>query len=605
VTRQCSLCGTANPDKYRYCVTCGARLDSRGASSPLTQPVAPPGPLPSFPGPGAMPGRPGGVPRYVQNGRYILESVVGQGGMSAVYRARDTHFSDRVVAVKEMVDQFADAADRAEAEANFRQESDLLTTLRHPAIPQVIDRFSENSRHYLVMEFIDGKSLEDMIDARSFAPLPEDRVRAWMLEVCSVLAYLHSRTPPIIFRDLKPSNVMVESDGQVRLIDFGIARLFKPQKTSDTTALGTTGYASPEHYTGQTDPRSDIYSLGAMLHYLLSGRDPSKFPPFQFPPLNTLNPALSPAIVGVVTRCLAPDRLERFASMADVDAALRANLAGAPPGPAPPPRPPAAPPTGAVPAQGVPSGNLLVLAGVRSDADRAEVIRRVSGISGSSEKTTGALLKNLPAVIPVVQPAALPTEMQHLVRLGVDARTAQPRTDIVDISQDLRHELQANHQLVIWDATVGASRTCHCHRCNHVWRTKKQMGEKVPRYCPQCGSQEWSKRRLFKCGWCANEFESPDLVQAPEAVWPRCPSCGLSDWLHGAPSKRSPALPAAAAGSGGGMPVAVRVGASFISTDLMISAITHTAVLGPHSILILLGSWALFGRSPRRRRHRP
>ncbi len=115
--------------------------------------------------------------RTAQGGRYVFEEMCGQGGMSAVYRARDTHFSNRVVAIKEMVDQFADETERAEAEASFKQEADLLAAFRHPAIPQVIDRFSENSRHYLVMEFIEGKSLDDMMNERKGSPFPEDQVR--------------------------------------------------------------------------------------------------------------------------------------------------------------------------------------------------------------------------------------------------------------------------------------------------------------------------------------------------------------------------------------------------------------------------------------------
>jgi serine/threonine protein kinase len=550
--------------------------------------------------------------RRVQDGRYVFEELIGQGGMSTVYRARDTHFSNRVVAVKEMVDQFADAAERAEAEANFAHEADLLAGLRHPSIPQVIDRFSENSRHFLVMEFIGGKSLEDMMEARRGVPFAEDQVRHWALELCSVLAYLHDRMPPIIFRDLKLSNVMIEDDGQLRLIDFGIARLFKPQKTADTTALGTTGYASPEHYTGQTDARSDIYSLGAMLHYLLSGRDPSKFPPFQFPRLDTLNPAVSPAMVALTHRCLEPDRASRFGSVGEVRAVLEGGEVLVQPWPAGPAPAASTPPSGAATGatRGAPSGNLLVLADVRSGADRGEIVRRVASISGSPERATGALLKHLPAVIPVTQPALLPAEVQQLTRLGVDARTAAPVTDLVDIQDDLRQELHNSHQLVIWDATVGNSRTCRCHRCGHIWRTKKQVGEKVPRFCPQCGSPEWSKRRLFKCAWCSHEFETADLARLPEVIYPTCPSCGLSDWLRG-PGRGSRGL-LAGTGTGGSviqrvgeLPVVVRVAAPFAvgETAYLLTHSAAAATPGP-ALLILFLSFVFFGRPPRRSRRR-
>jgi hypothetical protein len=239
---------------------------------------------------------------------------------------------------------------------------------------------------------------------------------------------------------------------------------------------------------------------------------------------------------------------------------------------------------------------------VRSGADHAEIARRVASLSGAPERQTGALLKHLPAVIPVAQSAALSTEVQQLARLGVDVRTAQPSTDIVDIGDALRDQLHNTHQLVIWDATVGDSRTCHCHRCGHVWRTKKQVGERVPRFCPQCGSQEWSKRRLFKCGWCGHEFETPDLERAPEVIFPRCPSCGLSNWLVGSSkglTRKGSSMPLATRLAA--VPLPVRVAAPFAIIEVANVQALH--IFAPQAWpLVLFLSFVIFGRPPRRSR---
>src|SRR5919204_4623074 len=332
--RYCGHCGAAVDAHARYCGICGARLGTPaltvtgqgtpagGAARSLTLPPASLPPVTS-----SVPVVPPGVApagslsaTTVGRGRYVLDHLVGRGGMSAVYVARDTHVSGRLVAVKEMVDQFADPQERLEAARGFAREADLLARLRHPAIPAIYDRFSEDSRHLLVMEYIAGQTLEQMLLAHG--TFDEDQVRAWAIEMCSVLAYLHAQRPPVVFRDLKPGNIIVQPDGRVRLIDFGIARLFKPQQKADTTALGTSGYASPEHYTGQTDARSDIYSLGATMHHLLTGRDPSRFPPFQFPPVRDLNPAVSSDMAAIVERAVRSDRERRFATTDEMREAL-------------------------------------------------------------------------------------------------------------------------------------------------------------------------------------------------------------------------------------------------------------------------------------------
>jgi serine/threonine protein kinase len=243
-------------------------------------------------------------PGTVLQNRYQIERLLGGGGMGMVYLARDRRLANRACAMKEMVDHFIDQQQRIEANEYFAREADTLAQLKHPAIPAITDRFDDQNRHYLVMEYVEGRNLEEELAARG-EPLPEGLVIDIARQLCDVLAYLHGLTPPIIYRDMKPSNVMLTSKGRVVLVDFGIARLFKAARKG--TMIGTLGFAPPEQYQGQVDPRSDIYSLGATLHYVLTGRDPEKFPPFSFPPVRELRPAISSNLAGAIDAALGYD----------------------------------------------------------------------------------------------------------------------------------------------------------------------------------------------------------------------------------------------------------------------------------------------------------
>jgi serine/threonine protein kinase len=246
------------------------------------------------------------------NQRYRLISKIGEGGFSTVYKAEDSNLGNALRAVKEMYVQSRDAQEVQQAEASFQQEACLLATLRHPNLPHVYDHFEQSNRSYLVMEFIEGQTLEDYLAKIPGEKLPLQEVLEIGVQLCTVLDYLHTHQPPIIFRDLKPANVMRTPDGHLYLIDFGIARLFKPGKKKDTIAMGSPGFAAPEqHGKGQTTARADIYSLGATLHYLLSGRDPSE-KPFQFPPLDlTQHAPAGPAIAKLIGRMLELDEQKR------------------------------------------------------------------------------------------------------------------------------------------------------------------------------------------------------------------------------------------------------------------------------------------------------
>jgi tRNA A-37 threonylcarbamoyl transferase component Bud32 len=258
-------------------------------------------------------------------GRFRVQRKVGQGGMGCVYQAEDLRLVGKVWAVKEMSDTgITDPVEKQRAIAGFKRESQILATLNHPNIPRVIDSFQQGSKHYIVTEFVDGSTLHDLLQARG-RPFPEAEVRPWLVQLLSALACLHACLPPIIFRDLKPQNIMVDRSGQIKLIDFGIARSFQPGKAKDTTLLGTPGYAAPEqHGQSQTDVRSDIYALGVTLHQLLTGHDPMRTP-YNLPSLRPLVPGLSPAMEQIVTRATALRPQDRWQSVSEIQAALNGS----------------------------------------------------------------------------------------------------------------------------------------------------------------------------------------------------------------------------------------------------------------------------------------
>src|SRR6266446_10225472 len=216
----------------------------------------------------------------VLNSRYEIVRRIGGGGMGAVYLAKDRNLGDAPRAVKEMIESHLDDTQHEKAIADFKRESLLLTSLEHPCIPTIYDYFYDEalSRFYLVMKYISGGDLASRMRSSSGGRLDEKTVADWGMQVADVLEYLHSRPKAIIYRDLKPANLMIDGNsGRVMLIDFGIARWVK-QEEKGVTAVGTMGYAPPELFGGRVEPRSDVYSLGATLFHLLTGADPQDNP---------------------------------------------------------------------------------------------------------------------------------------------------------------------------------------------------------------------------------------------------------------------------------------------------------------------------------------
>ena len=246
------------------------------------------------------------------------------GGMGSVYRARDLHFPSvvKLVAVKEMINRASDPLVRKTIVQNFEREANILATLNHLSIPRIYDYFTEDNRSYLVLEFIHGKDLEAIINETG-GFLTEERVLGWAIELCDVLSFLHNHKPdPIIFRDMKPSNVMVNPADHIILVDFGIAKPF--QVGQKGTMIGTEGYSPPEQYRGEAGPLADIYALGAAMHHALSRRDPRLEPPFSFAerPLRKINPAVSAELEAVINCALQYNPEDRFHSAEAMKEAL-------------------------------------------------------------------------------------------------------------------------------------------------------------------------------------------------------------------------------------------------------------------------------------------
>lgn len=250
----------------------------------------------------------------VIDGKYKILNIIGKGGMSVVYLAMNEK-ANKQWAIKEV---------RKDGVQNFEVvkqglivETDMLKKLKHPNLPSIVDVIESEGTLLIVMDYIEGKPLSDyLVDQKA---MPQEEVIEWAKQLCDVLGYLHTRKPPIIYRDMKPSNIMLKPDGNVTLIDFGTAREFKESNIEDTTCLGTQGYAAPEQFggQGQTDARTDIYCLGATLYHLVTGHNPSE-PPYEIYPIKTWDPALSSGLENIILRCTQRNPKDRYQTCAEL-----------------------------------------------------------------------------------------------------------------------------------------------------------------------------------------------------------------------------------------------------------------------------------------------
>lgn len=276
----------------------------------------------------------------LQGGRYIVEGILGQGGMGVAILARDRRLDSKPVVIKALKAGNTDPDELRKEELNFKREVVTLAHCDHPLIPNVTDNFEERSHFFMVQEYIKGENLENRLD-RLGRPMEEREALIHASEILDVLDYLAQQTPPVVHRDIKPANIIIgEKDKKAHLVDFGIARPDIMRESSSlnkesenqskqTSALGTPGYAPPEQYQGNADPRSDLYALGATLYHLLTNHDPRDYPPFHFPSALSINPQLSPEVDRLLVRSLQNDFTQRYQSAAlmmyDVDEILSSH----------------------------------------------------------------------------------------------------------------------------------------------------------------------------------------------------------------------------------------------------------------------------------------
>lgn len=251
--------------------------------------------------------------------KYEILKLVGQGGMSKVYLAMDQNLNKQW-AVKEIEKKTGDKNNDIVAQSAMA-EANMIKKLDHPALPRIVDIVEKETVIYVIMDYIEGEPLNEVL--QKYGAQPQDTVIEWAKQLCRVLDYLHTCTPPIIYRDMKPANIILQPNGNIKLIDFGIAREYKKENLADTVSLGTRGYAAPEQFggKGQTDARTDIYCLGVTLYHLLTGQNPCE-PPYELYPLRYWNPALSGGLENIILRCTRVNPRERYQSCAEVLYAL-------------------------------------------------------------------------------------------------------------------------------------------------------------------------------------------------------------------------------------------------------------------------------------------
>lgn len=249
------------------------------------------------------------------DGKYEILREIGRGGMSVVYLAMDKRLNKQW-AIKEFRKDKDDVSKQV-ALKSLLDEANLMKKLDHPTLPRIVDIIDNRQTVYVIMDYIEGESLNKVLDA--YGAQPQEAVIEWAKQLSDVLDYLHTQNPPVIYRDMKPANIMLKPDGTVRLIDFGIAREYKEGKDGDTEAIGTRGYAAPEQFggKGQTDARTDIYSLGVTLYHLVTGKNPAE-PPYEIYPIRHWNPSLSSGLEWLIQKCTQLNPNDRYQSCAEV-----------------------------------------------------------------------------------------------------------------------------------------------------------------------------------------------------------------------------------------------------------------------------------------------
>lgn len=315
----CPHCGTEYTQGELFCTECGAQLATAEDATTIVGTQEKTGIAA-----GLVPGT------TLQNGRYVITKLLGEGGMGSVMLAKDTRLADKLMVIKVLSADTTNTQKLQEDVRNFKREAETLAHLDHPLVPDVTDHFEEGMNYYMVMDYVAGENLEDWLK-RTRHPMEEQDALRYALEVLDILEYLSKQQPAIVHRDIKPANIIIGAkDQHAHLVDFGIARAntIINGKLRKTTALGTPGYAPPEQYQGYADPRSDLYALAATLHHLVTNRDPGDYPPFQYPPAKTLNSSISPRFEQILEKALNTDANQRYQTARDMKQDIELLLTG-------------------------------------------------------------------------------------------------------------------------------------------------------------------------------------------------------------------------------------------------------------------------------------
>ncbi|MED9903682.1 MAG: serine/threonine-protein kinase [Lachnospiraceae bacterium] len=255
----------------------------------------------------------------ILEGKYEILKKIGQGGMSIVYVAMDIRLNKQW-AIKEIKNDTS--KNRETLIKGLEMEANILKRVDHPVLPRIVDIIDKDGTVYVVMDYIEGRALDKVLEEEGAQP--EEKVIEWAKQLASALEYLHTMNPPIIYRDMKPSNIMLKPDGTVKLIDFGTAKEYKTENIADTTALGTRGYAAPEQFGDKlgkgiykTDARTDIYCLGATLYHIVTGKNPAQ-PPYEIRPIREWDISLSSGLEKIILKCTQLNPEDRYQSGAEL-----------------------------------------------------------------------------------------------------------------------------------------------------------------------------------------------------------------------------------------------------------------------------------------------
>jgi len=508
MTIACPKCGKLARSGAKFCAACGMPLVVATAWVPLQ--------------PGEL----------IKDGTYRVVRSLSRGGMGVLYLVEDLGAFGRYRVLKQMLD-YVDPADYPDwaayqqavqrAHVRFEEEARILASLHHPNIPDIIAYFTEQGRNYIVMEYIEGMSLDEAVSRVDASGrkvptrrLTPEQIARYGVQICRILEYLSSLNPPVVHHDIKPANIIIDKTDTAWLVDFGTAKARLTVQPGGKVGLqkssiyGTVGYAPPEQYQGQSTPKSDVYALAATMYHLLTDDDPGDHP-FSFPALSQVDSILSKA--------LEPDPSRRI-NATEFRQALEKWLQS--------PRKPKPKPQ---------TGNFrVVLPAVPDSAVTATVQALVRVLKIPEQQATIWAYAAPQVVLKTRSRAEASRVVTQLTAAGIAVRmitvdeSRSPALSSARAKQELISKGYVSNLLM---SRLGADKRCHCYVCGHEWTSRKQAGGPPPRICPRCKSEHWSRHRLFKCRVCGHEFAHGDQSRPPQQVFPACPACGTRDWLPG------------------------------------------------------------------------